>query len=82
MSVRRNAFLVIQRYYLLLVSYLLIYFLSDNKINSLSLAGFNRFLSELQVYLLVVHLEELTVFFLRITVFLLRLWFYYVESVC
>ena len=82
MSVRRNAFLVIQRYSLLLVSYLLIYFLSDNKINSLSLAGFNRFLSKLQVYLLVVHLEELTVFFLRITVFLLRLWFYYVESVC
>ena len=45
MSVRRNAFLVIQRYSLLLVSYQLISFLSDNKINSRSLAGFNSFLS-------------------------------------
>ena len=53
-SVRQNAFLVIQRCSLLLASYKLIAFFSDNKVNLFSLTGFNSFLSKLEVYLFVV----------------------------
>ena len=67
---RRNAFLAIQgcASLQLLVSYLLISFVSDNKINSLSLAGLNSFPSRYWFILVVVHLKELIDFFLQITV--------------